>query len=346
MGVVIMNCIAVIVMRRGECRMQLQGLLLLLWIGFALTGGDVWAKTVSQSNGNLQLDSSHGNGEGWGKSKCSSCHALQRLHQSVPTIKTMVDQKKFATCTGCHGSNGTRVERQCIVCHNQNDLPQSPVRGGRHRHDFNAVKDLKTTSQQCVVCHQASDMDGRFELDRDLTQFDDSFVGKQSYANSSEFCLRCHNLDHQQAKWPIRHAGRRDQSQRAEDHYRNTDAHGVMEGDGDGLYSGLRTGQYAYKTVVDCVDCHTLHGTQNSSLLIENSRQGLLLLDEAFRKQNWPVNVVGDDVSDLCVLCHQMKNVIDGGDSPTRNGLSGVHFNEGTNCLKCHNHGEEANKGL
>lgn len=317
-------------------------LVMLVW----LSNGQVYAKTVSQVSGNLQLDSSHGNGEGWGKTKCSSCHALQRLHESVPKIKAMVDQKKFATCTGCHGTNGTRAERQCIVCHNENAMPLSPVRGGRHRHDFNASKDLQTTSQQCVVCHQASDMDGRFELDRDLTQFDDSLVGKQAYANSSEFCLRCHNVDHQQAKWPIRHAGQRDQSRRAEDHYRNTDAHGIKDGDANGLYNGMRSGQYTYKTVVDCVDCHTLHGTKNPSLLIENSRQGVLLLDETFRKQNWSVDVVGDDVSDLCVLCHQMTNVIDGGDSPTRSGLSGVHFNEGTNCLVCHNHGEEANKGL
>ena len=332
-------------MRRGDVNMAWRCWCVLLMC-LVLPLDATLAKTVSQAAGNLQLDSTHGNGEAWGKSKCSSCHVLSRLHRSVPNIKAIVDQKKFATCTGCHGSNGTRAERQCIVCHNENDLPQSPVRGGRHRHDFNSKKDLKTTSQQCVVCHQASDMDGRFEWDRDLTQFDDSLVGKQSYSNTSEFCLRCHNDSHQQKKWPIKHAGQRDQSKRAEDHYRNTDAHGVRDGNADGLYHGLRAGRYAYQTVVDCVDCHTLHGTKNPSLLIENSRQGVLLLDEAFRKQNWAVDVVGEDVSDLCVLCHEMKTVIDGGDTPTRNGLSGVHFNEGTNCLTCHNHGEEANKGL
>lgn len=322
-------------------------LMLVLLLLTGLCANAVCAKTVSQASGNLLLDPSHGNGEAWGKSRCSACHALLRLHETVPTIKAIVDNKKFASCTGCHGTNGTHAERQCIVCHNSKDLPQSPVRGGRHRHDFNSTKDIKTTSQQCVVCHQASDMDGHFELDQDLTHFDDRVAGKQAYANSSEFCLRCHNLDHQQKQWPIRHSNsQRDQLKRAEDHYRYIDAHGIRDGNADGIYNGLRTGRYAYQSVVDCADCHTMHGTSNHSLIIENSRQGVLLLDDAFRKQNWSVDVVGDDVSDLCVLCHNMRTVIDGGDSPTHNGLSGVHFNEGRDCLMCHSHGEGVQKGL
>jgi hypothetical protein len=324
-------------------------LLALLGLLSAWPGSQVRALNhVSQAQGNLLLDSSHGNGEAWGKANCSSCHHLQRLHRSVPKIKAIVDQKKFATCTGCHGSNGSNALRQCLICHNGDAMPLQPLRGGKHRHDFSSAKDFRTTSKQCVICHQAADMDGRFELERDLTLFNDAVVAKQPYANISEFCLRCHNPDHQQRKWPIVNGGSRDQSRRAEDHYRQIDAHGVRhgDGDGDGLYNGLRAGQYRYGTVVDCTDCHTMHGTHNPSLLIEDSRQGVFLLDKTIRGQGYKVDVTGGNVSDLCVLCHNMSTVRDGGDTPAGTGLSGVHFNEGDNCLLCHNHGEEVQKGL
>lgn len=321
----------------------LTGLLSLLWI---IPMQSAVARNVSQATGNLLLDPSHGNGEAWGKAKCSSCHVLQRMHASVPKIKAVVDKKKFATCTGCHGGNGTSAQPQCLVCHNGKDMPLAPLRGGRHRHDFNTPKDLLTTSKQCLVCHQASDMDGQFELDKDLTLFDDAIVGKVPYANISEFCLRCHNVDHQQKKWPIKHGGSNDQSLRAEDHYQKTDAHGIPNGDADGLYKGLREGGYDYKTVVDCTDCHTMHGTHNLNLIIEDSRQGVFLLDKTIRNQGYKVNVVKGDTSDLCVLCHNMSTVFNGGDTPTRNGLSGVHFNDGNDCSSCHNHGEGVQKGL
>ncbi|WP_150047257.1 MULTISPECIES: multiheme c-type cytochrome [Methylomonas] len=320
------------------------GLLLILCC--SLAANPACARNVSQATGNLLLDASHGNGEAWGKPNCSSCHALQRLHNSVPDIKTIVNRKKFRTCTGCHGSNGSNAGRQCIVCHNSKDLPLSPVRGGRHRHDFNTPKDLRTTSKQCVVCHQSSDMDGQFELNRDLTVFNDADVGKKPYNNKSEFCLRCHNVDHQQKKWRIKHAGNRDQSLRAEDYYTLIDAHGVRDGDGIGLYNGLRSGAYAYQTIVDCSDCHSLHGTRNPNLIIENSRQGVPLLEQDIRNHPYPVDIVGDDYSDLCVLCHNMSQTLDGGDTVTRNGLTGVHFNSGSDCAVCHNHGESVQRGL
>lgn len=306
----------------------------------------VLAGTVSQASGNLLLGPDHGHGEAWGRKKCSNCHAMQRIHKTVPKIKAIVKRKGFATCTGCHGNNGTNAKKLCLVCHNQVDLPLKPVRGGRHRHDFNSKKDLMTTSRQCIVCHRASDMDGVFELDQDLTLFNDALVGKRPYNNISEFCLRCHNRDHQQKKWRIKHAGKRDQSLRAEENYQLIDKHGIPDGDGNGIYSGFRNGTYAYSTIVQCTDCHTLHGTRNKSLIIQNSLQGVPLLEKGFREQKIKVKIVGEDYSDLCVLCHKMTTVIQGGDIPTRNGLTGVHFNEGTNCITCHNHGEEVQKGL
>lgn len=312
----------------------------------ALWSDSLWARDISQASGNIILDASHGNGEAWGKRNCSSCHIIQKIHKNVPKIKAIVDVKGYSTCTGCHGSNGLKTERQCLICHNAKDLPLKPVRGGKHRHDFNAKKDLLTTSGQCVVCHEASDMNGVFDLNIDLTVFNDAIVGLQPYANKSEFCLRCHNVNHQQKKWPITSQSSRNQILRAEDHFRKTDAHGGVDGDANGFYNGFRTGSYAYKTIVDCSDCHTSHGTQNSNLIIENVLQGAPLLSAEFRNKAYKVTLAGDDYSDLCVLCHQMQTISDGGDLPTRNGLSGVHFSEGRNCITCHSHGEEAQKGL
>lgn len=337
-----MKIIAVIAMR------HVKNLIFLILLILALPIG---AKTVSQ-NGSLLLTPAHGMGSAWGKANCQSCHALGRLHQSVPKTKVLVDKKKFSTCTACHGDNGAKkTEPQCLVCHNPQDMPQNPHRTGKIRHDFDASKDLPTTSRQCVVCHVASDMDGKFELDVDLTPFSQNPKKPnepiEPYKDQNEFCLRCHNRNHQQKNYPIIHAGRRDQSIAAEDDYRKIDKHGEPEGLGDGVYNGLRDG-YSYKTIVDCVDCHTMHGTTNKGLIIDDSRKGAFLLDEKIRNKPYSVKLLENDTnySQLCVLCHNMKTVSDGGEIDTGNGLSGVHFNNGSDCVTCHNHGERVQKGL
>lgn len=361
------------------------------------------ARNVSLAGGNLQLDQTHGNGAAWGKSKCMSCHFKSGLHAKAPKIRGIVNKKGQATCTGCHGSNGTQAARQCIICHNSKDLPLKPVSGGKdsvHRHDFitgeigvdkktnkpiNRVVDLKASSRQCVVCHDDSNMNGKFEVDKDLTMFDDAIVGELPYANISEFCLRCHNVDHQQQAWPIKNCqdqsdlskvkacNIRTQSLRAEDHYQKTDVHGLPEGLGFGLHSGLRSGTYAYQTVVDCTDCHSMHGTKNPNLIIEDSRQGLFLLNKDIREKACSITkngatitgqpckievdgvVTADDktktidkgnYSDLCVMCHSMTTVSDGGDTASHNGLTGVHTNQGSDCKSCHSHGESVQGGL
>ncbi|MDD5755616.1 MAG: cytochrome c3 family protein, partial [Methylococcales bacterium] len=217
--------------------------------------------------------------------------------------------------------------------------------------DFDASKDLPTTSRQCVVCHDASNMNGKFELDIDLTMFSDK-PNKPTetplpYQDQNEFCLRCHNRNHQQTNYPIIHAGRRNQSIAAEDDYWKIDKHGVSEGTGNGLYSGLRDG-YAYKTIVNCVDCHTMHGTTDANLLIDDSRNGAIFLDSKMRNKPYSVKLLENNTnySQFCALCHNMKTVSDGGEIDTGNGLSGVHFNNGSDCVTCHNHGERVQKGL
>lgn len=335
----------------SDFRAILKTVLRLLF--FMVLSQPLFAGVVSQAGGNLLVDRSHGDGEAWGKSKCSSCHVLRRMHQGVPKIKAVVDKRGFSTCTGCHGSNGTKATRQCITCHNGKDMPLNPLRGGIHRHDFNTLKDLKTSSKQCAVCHENSDMDGSFEVEKDLTMFDDAIVGRQPYRNVSEFCLRCHNDDHQQKAWPIKHATSRDQAMRGEDHYKKIDAHGLRNGDGNGWYSGLRAGTYVYKSIVDCSDCHTMHGSKNPNLIIEDSRQGLFKLDPSIRDQALKIQVDGvkpqidkGDYRDLCVSCHNMTEISDGGDQPAPNGLNGVHTDQGTDCVSCHSHGESTQKGL
>lgn len=321
--------------------------LIMLSCLLVMAAGSGHARDVSQAAGNLLLTPSHGDGTAWGKKKCNSCHFLQSMHKTVPNIKAIVDKKKFGTCTGCHGTNGTKAARECLICHNIKDLPVNPIRTGKHRHDFNLKKDLPTTSAQCVICHNASDMDGQFEVRQDLSVLNDKEVGTQPYADVNQFCLRCHNRDHQQKKQPIKNAGKRDQSIAAEDDFYHIDKHGVVDGLADGIYNGLRSGKYVYKSIVDCVDCHTMHGTTNNSLIIDDSRKGAFLLDQDIRNTPYKVEIFDNsDYSQLCVLCHDMKTVLHGGDTDTGNGLSGVHFNFGNECVTCHRHGERIQKGL
>jgi hypothetical protein len=329
-----MKIIAVIVMQYVNVLLFMLGVLFVM---------PLQAKTISQ-NGSLALTPSHGSGSAWGKSNCNACHIAVNLHKSVPKIKQMVDKKKsLLTCSGCHGDNGVKnVQKQCLICHNITDMPKNPLRSGSHRHDFDASKDLPTTNKQCIICHEASNMNGKFEPTLDLTRFEGA-----TYENSNEFCLVCHNRTHQQAKFPIIHAGKRDQSIAAEDDYRKIDKHGMTDGEGTGLYKGLRGG-YAYKTIVDCVDCHTMHGTINTGLIIDDSRKGAFLLEASLRNKPYRIKLVENDTnySQLCALCHNMETVAQGGDIDTGNGLRGVHFNNGSDCVTCHNHGERVQKGL
>lgn len=337
-----MKIIAVIAMQ------HVKRFILLILLIVALP---ICAKTVSQ-NGNLLLTPSHGFGTAWGKANCQSCHALGRLHQSVPKTKALVDKKKFATCTACHGDNGAKkTEPQCLICHNPQDMPTNPHRTGKIRHDFDSSKDLPTTSRQCVVCHAASNMNGKFELEIDLTPFSQNPKKPnepiEPYQDKNEFCLRCHNRNHQQKNYPIIHAGRKDQAIAAAEDYRLIDKHGIPEGLGDGIYNGLREG-YEYKTIVDCVDCHTMHGTTNKGLIIDDSRKGAFLLDSNIRNKPYSVKLLENNTnySQLCVLCHDMKEISGEGERDTGNGLSGVHFDDGSDCVTCHNHGEHVQKGL
>ena len=386
---------------------------LCLMILVGMCAQTVSAREVSQAEGNLTLTQSHGGGEGWGKTKCGSCHALFRLHDTVPKIKTLVEKTGFGSCAGCHGKNGTSIKQQCVICHNNTVMPGVPHRTGKHRHDYSLLKTKPTADDQCLGCHAASDMDGRFELNQDLTLYKGGNGQSEPYANISEFCVRCHTESNPNKKYPIKHAGRRDQALRAETDYRLIDKHGVKDGLGDGansvnevgaLYYGLRSDQYSYHSIVECVDCHAMHGTTNASnLIIDDSRKAKFFHDEktrhkAFNKKWGHVKVKVWDKKDfitnpnpdkpptlssivdcsvvkeqkegnysqLCVLCHDMKNrseghqltenelLLMGGHCDTGNGLSGVHFNEWTDnnpdkdasCLACHYHGRSGISGL
>ncbi len=379
--------------------------MLFLVLAFAGMHQSVWARDVSQAKGNLFLTKNHGGGEGWGKTQCESCHALFRIHDSVPKTKTVVEQVGFDSCAGCHGQNGTSMQKRCVICHNNDVMPGVPHRNGRHRHDFSLSNTIPTTDEQCLDCHKASDMDGRFELDKDLTLFRDATGAKPPYANISEFCLRCHTESNPNKKHPIVDAGRRDQALLAEENYRLKDKHGIKKGLGDGantepeiaaLYYGLRLEKYKYPSVVECVDCHTMHGTNNASnLIIDDSRQAKFFHDQKTRRKpfdrklgHMKIRVLdnkkfitnpNDDgpptlssiidcsvtkkvkrgnYSQLCVMCHDMKNreegkqlteqqlEVMGGRCNTGNGRSGVHFNEGVSCIKCHYHGRSGISGL
>ena len=326
---------------------------LCLMIVFSVCSQAVWAREVSQTGGNLTLSKSHGGGEGWGKTKCSSCHALFRLHDTVPKIKTLVEKTGFGSCAGCHGKNGTSIKQQCVICHNNTLMPGVPHRTGKHRHDYSLLKTKPTADDQCLGCHDASDMDGRFELNQDLTPYKGGNGQAEPYTNISEFCVRCHTESNPNKKYPIKHAGRRDQALRAETDYRLIDKHGVKDGLGDGansvnevgaLYYGLRSDQYSYHSIVECVDCHTMHGTTNASnLIIDDSRKAKFFHDENTRRKafnkKWghsKIKVLDDknfitnpeedglptlesvvdcsavkqvqqgNYSQLCVLCHDM----------------------------------------
>jgi len=302
-------------------------------------------RTVSMESKNLLLRSSHGvDGSAWSLSDCSPCHAISAIHQKAVTIKDIVRARGYDTCTGCHGENGAAQERQCVICHNPNDMPHKPFLEGAHSHNFIYGSSGRLTDANCVTCHESSDMDGNFELNVDLKIFPDEIGIYSLYASRNDFCFRCHNRDHQQEAFKILGATHDDPRVAIEENYAMIDVHGKMDGTGAGTYSGLRQG-YSYGTVLPCSDCHSLHGTGNGSLLVDSSLTGASMLDPDIKNVPHQVDIANGDYSQLCVLCHDMETLLDAGGTATGNGLAGVH-ETGTDCRPCHTHGEAVQAGL
>jgi hypothetical protein len=321
---------------------------LLLCLLCLACGSDESSRTPVVKPGDLLLDKSHGdNGLAWGIETCDSCHALTVIHNNTSTtIRNMVRDKGYESCTGCHGGNGTSASRQCLVCHNQNDLPSVPYLDGHHAHVFNERSETGLIDEDCLVCHHYSDMNGLFDLNLDLSSFPDAHGQATAYRAEADFCLRCHNRDHQQAGYEITAEHYSDPLIALEDDYRYVDYHGWRDGSAEGTYHGLRPA-YRYPQLVDCSDCHALHGTLNEKLIIDHSKKGARLVEgELFLSHSYPIEISEQgDYSQLCVICHEMNSSVDDGDQDTGNGLKGVHL-VGQDCRPCHTHGEASQVGL
>ncbi|MCG8429515.1 MAG: hypothetical protein MI754_19360, partial [Chromatiales bacterium] len=288
----------------------------------------------------LILTPEHGGGSAWELSECAACHPINFIHRKVPDIRDIVQRKGYESCSGCHGDNGTGEQRQCRICHNSDDLPTSPHLDGFNRHAFIGIEG----DQECVTCHQASDMDGVFELNRDLTQFAAPVGHTQRYFNTSEFCLRCHNRDHQIPGFEIEGKDFRDPLIAMEDNYNRVDFHGRRPGHTGRTYSGLRA-DYRYPDVVECTDCHDMHATDNPALLIDRQQKGASRLFENRSGGDRSIEIFEGEFAQLCVICHRMEANIEEAMLDTGNGLSGVHQSSG-DCLACHRHGLGAQSGL
>ena len=314
-----------------------------------VTGDQAWAVNiidVSQENGSILLTPKHGgDGSAWGLKECDTCHVMNQLHERVDVIRGLVRQKGFDTCSGCHGSNGVdHVIRRCNICHNPTDLAVSPAQIGKKNHSFTVEQIQKMPDEDCITCHEASDMDGQFEPGIDLTLLPNAQQLKAPFRYISEFCLTCHNRDHQLPDSPITGLDYRHPLIAMEDNFNFIDMHGKPRGSGERTYAGLREG-YQYGTIVECTDCHAMHGTHNAKLIIDSTDIGASRLTPDIRNLPISIHVNNGDYSQLCVSCHSMESIVDDGDINTGNGLSGVH-ELGTDCRECHTHGRAVQVGL
>lgn len=308
------------------------------------------------------LDQNHGHaGSAWGLKDCASCHVISDIHkQQEQRLQQLVKDKSYQSCAGCHGDNNTSLKRQCLICHNNDDLPAAPYYLGNNSHRLsqsnshqltanNSPSESSLSDEDCLSCHKLSDMNGEFNRQVDLTRLIDHNGELQPYRNESDFCLRCHNDRAAISEHPLPAAGRPALSQ-MENYYRSFDRHGGIDGSGDGTYSGLRkntdgTTGYRYQSLVECSDCHEMHGSHNQKLLLPSSRVGLSQLDISLRASDYSINTDKDDYSQLCVMCHQMNIVVEKGAKNAGNGLSGVH-ETASSCLACHKHGSSTQAGL
>jgi hypothetical protein len=320
----------------------------------------------SSLKANLILSKTHGkngNGAAWGIAQCDACHAVSAIHRNAPDIKDIVLKKGYATCMGCHGSNGTvnganvtmlasaagvidaNATRKCVICHNVFDLPKAPDLNAAKNHNFKASSEQPLSDAMCMQCHDASDMNGHFDANTDLTHFPNKAGRNVDYNNSAEFCLSCHNLDHQQPGALIQGYRPRHPLVAMETNWNFLDVHGKRKGSGARTYAGLRANVYQYGSQVECVDCHAMHGTHNNKLIIDSTAKGVFKFPDFARNLSISIDTPQGDYGQLCVICHAMGNVVEQGAQNTGNGLAGVH-QVGGDCRDCHTHGMAAQTGL
>ncbi|MBE9563361.1 MAG: hypothetical protein IMF12_10930, partial [Proteobacteria bacterium] len=250
----------------------------------------------SISSNNLIVNSSHGiDGAAYGLKDCDACHAINLIHETL-NVRDIVADKGFATCMGCHGNNGTGENRACIICHNSTDLPRIPWQSGHITHNFN--NDENINDKDCVSCHDSSDMDGNFVPKIDLTNYPDVSNQYQAYNNISEFCLRCHNHANPQIGFEISNQDYDHPLIAMEDNYKFVDKHGWIDGTGTRTYNGLRP-NYQYASLVECTDCHAMHGTKNKALIIDYAGKGGFKLTPEL--ENYPVTITDGNSAQLCV---------------------------------------------
>jgi len=325
---------------------KLHCVFIILFVFLSVGAKSVLARDVSLADSQIILTPTHGgDGSAWGQSNCINCHVLRNIHKTAPEIKDIAQEVGYRSCTGCHGQNGTDVQRECVVCHNSERLPASPLQHAEKNHNFTVTEDSQLSDENCLACHDASDMDGIFEPAVDLTYYKTSVIDLP-YRSGTEFCLTCHNKDHQQVGFEMEPRFLRDPLVMMDKNYHYTDYHGYVDGSGQRTYAGLRSGDYKYPSMVECTDCHAMHGTHNEKLIVDRTDAGMIKLNDDVRLEPVLVDVNHNgDYSQLCVTCHQMENVIEQGEQDTGNGLSGVH-QVGTDCRACHLHGMAAQTGL
>lgn len=296
----------------------------------------------------LLMNNNHGgDGSAWGNSQCASCHLLAYIHANTnPQLKNLVKEKGYASCAGCHGDNGTHAQRECLLCHNENNLASVAQQVGDKTHNFSAhgSSTSNLTDSQCITCHYDANMDGDFTANVDLTHFNNQYGIQSDYKHKNDFCLACHNKDHQQVGFTIDTSNYRDPLVAMEDNYHFIDMHGSKKGSGERTYSGLRAG-YHYASVVACTDCHAMHGTHNEQLIIDNTHEGLSRLSTQVKDQGLSINTDNGEYAQLCVTCHTMDRLIEDSELDTGNGLNGVHQANGS-CVECHRHGMAVQTGL
>ena len=306
----------------------------------------LYARDVSLADNQILLTKAHGgDGSAWGQSDCANCHVRRNIHQTAPKIRDIVLQAGYASCTGCHGQNGTQAQRQCVLCHNADLLPENPIMDDIKNHNFTVDEDSALSDEQCVACHDSSDMDGEFELNVDLTHYVNQGELDLPYRSQSDFCLRCHNQNKQQPGYEMEPRFLRDPLVMMEKNYRYIDKHGIPKGSGERTYAGLRDSAYEYGTLVDCTDCHAMHGTHNDKLIIDRSDTGAFLLSPELREQPIFTHVESGNYAQHCVICHESEQAVEATSEDTGNGLDGVHRVSGS-CTECHAHGMAVQTGL
>ncbi len=291
---------------------------------------------ISMSMPLLTSAAMHGEGVGWNRADCTTCHPLVSLPTPHPVIPEINDMTRDEVCMMCHlgnGADGRFKIPMCVKCHTDASVFGADAVNvtGYSMHTVTNTGAAQITDYDCIVCHDSTNMDGKFTFDdlsglMNLSNYGNTVWDK---SNLNNFCFTCHSSSGTKAQG-IYILGYNAKDKYPDDYHGNATYYSTD--------NSLRPDNGVGDTL-GCLSCHRRHTSDNRKLFIMTGAETGVVTDESARNATVTLNIDNADLRDLCAVCHAGDPAQHPDSVPAPNGLYQVSKHTDSVCYTCHVNG-------